>query len=60
MLEAENEYLRSRFFDTENERAKVNYNHSRMKKRYKLLRERHSVVLKKNAELEAETERLRK
>ena len=60
LLESENEYLRSRFFDTENEYTKLNYNFKRMKKRYDLLRQRHSVVLQNNRELEAKNEKLRR
>ena len=60
MLESENEYLRSRFFDTENEYTKLNYDFHRLKKRYEILRQRHSVVLQQNKELEAKNEKLRK
>jgi len=57
-LESENEYLRSRFFDTEREYAERNYKYSKLKKRYDLLRQRHSVVIRENARLTKKNEEM--
>ena len=59
-LDEENEYLRSRFFDTETEYQKLNRRHQKMKKRYDILRWKHCSDLKKIDNLETENERLRK
>lgn len=59
-LESQNEDLRNKVFDSENECAKLNYKLHRTKERYDVLRERHSVVLNDNQRLETENQRLRK
>lgn len=59
-LETQNENLRDKIFDSENEYVKLNYKMHKIKERYDVLRERHSVVLNENKKLNAENERLRK
>lgn len=57
-IDEENEYLRSRFFDTENEYTKLNYQYHKLTKRYNVLRARHTEVLKENARLRKQNEKL--
>ena len=59
-LDAENDYLRSRFFDTENSYEKLNREHHKLKKRYDMLRKRHCDDVRKISESNRENARLRK
>ena len=59
-LDSENDYLRSRFFDTENSYTKLNREHQKLKKRYDMLWKRHSEDLKRIQKINRENEKLRK
>lgn len=59
-LDAENDYLRNRFFDTESNYEKLNREHHKLKKRYDMLRKRHCDDVRKISESNRENARLRK